>query len=92
MGWTPVDPPPTSHASVQVAKSVTPRSDRTRKIVVESGSAGLRQWRSYRRNLTGDFRIAFGEAPGALQAVAFMTDGNNTQSRLSTWHGDIALH
>lgn len=71
---------------------VNPRSDRIRKIVVESGSAGLRQWRSYRRNLTDDFRIAFGEAPGALQAVAFMTDGDNTQSRLSTWYGDIALH
>jgi Protein of unknown function (DUF3047) len=71
---------------------VHPRSDRIRKIVVESGSAGLRQWRSYRRNLAADYRLAFGEAPGPLQAMAVMTDGDNTQSRLSTWYGDITLH
>lgn len=71
---------------------VNPRSDRIRKIVVESGTSGLRQWRSYRRNLTEDFQRAFGEAPGVLQAMAFMTDGDNTQSQLITWYGDIALH
>lgn len=69
-----------------------PRSDRIRKIVVESGSSGLRTWRSYRRNLAADFRLAFGEAPGALQVVALMTDGDNTESQLDTWYGEITLH
>lgn len=69
-----------------------PRSDRIRKIVVESGIDGLRQWRHYRRNLARDYQLAFGEAPGALQAVAMMTDGDNTQSQLSTWYGDIEFH
>ena len=68
---------------------IHPRSDRVRKIVVESGSAGVRQWRSYRRNLAADYKLAFGEAPGALQAMALMTDGDNTQSQLTTWYGDI---
>jgi Protein of unknown function (DUF3047) len=71
---------------------VHPRSDRIRKIVVESGTAGLRKWRSYRRNLAADYRLAFGEAPGPLQAMAVMTDGDNTQSQLSTWYGDITLY
>ncbi|MES2959831.1 MAG: DUF3047 domain-containing protein [Pseudomonadota bacterium] len=71
---------------------VNPRSDRIRKIVVESGTTGLRQWRSYRRNLAADFRLAFGEAPGSLQAMAVMTDGDNTQSQLATWYGEITLH
>ncbi len=71
---------------------VNPQSDRIRKIVVESGVTGLRQWRSYRRNLVEDFRLAFGEAPGALQAMAVMTDGDNTQSQVNTWYGDISLH
>lgn len=70
---------------------VHPRSDRVRKIVVESGSAGLGQWRRYRRNLAADYRLAFGEAPGALQSMAVMTDGDNTQSQLSTWYGEIKL-
>lgn len=70
---------------------VHPRSDRIRKIVVESGTASLRKWCSYRRNLAADFRLAFGEAPGALQAIALMTDGDNTQSQLATWYGEVKL-
>jgi len=27
-----------------------------------------------------------------LQAVAVMTDGDNTQSQLYTWYGDIEIH
>jgi hypothetical protein len=71
---------------------IHPRSDRIRKIVVESGTSGLRTWRSYRRDLAADFRLAFGEAPGALQALALMTDGDNTQSQLATWYGEIIFH
>ncbi len=71
---------------------VHPRTDRIRKIVVESGVEGVRQWRHYRRNLALDYKLAFGEAPGTLQAVAIMTDGDNTQSQLTTWFGDIEIH
>jgi len=66
-----------------------PRTDRMRKIVVESGSDGLRQWKRYRRSLGADYRMAFGEAPGPLLAVAVMTDGDNTRSRLTTRYRDI---
>ena len=34
---------------------VSPRSDRVRKIVVDSGAAGLRRWRDHRRDLAADF-------------------------------------
>jgi hypothetical protein len=70
---------------------VHPRSDRVRKIIVESGPAGLRQWRSYRRSVRDDFQRAFGEAPGPLLAVAVMTDGDNTGSTLFTRYRDIRL-
>jgi hypothetical protein len=70
---------------------VHPRSDRMRKIVVESGRDGLRQWKRYRRCLAADYRFAFGEAPGPLLAVAVMTDGDNTSSRLTTRYRDIAF-
>jgi hypothetical protein len=69
---------------------VHPRTDRMRKIVVESGREGLRQWRRYRRSLAADYRLAFGEAPGPLLAVAVMTDGDNTRSRLVTRYRDIS--
>lgn len=68
---------------------VHPRNDRVRKIVVESGHGALRQWRRYRRSLVDDYRLAFGEAPGPLLAVAVMTDGDNTRSRLTTRYADI---
>jgi Protein of unknown function (DUF3047) len=70
---------------------VHPRSDRMRKIVVETGRDGLGQWRRYRRNLAADYRLAFGEAPGPLLAVAVMTDSDNTRSQLTTRYRDIVL-
>ena len=68
------------------------RSDRVRKIVVESGSAGLRRWLSYRRQLKADFVRAFAEEPGNLIGVAMLTDSDNTRSAAQAWYGEIALH
>lgn len=65
------------------------RSDRVRKIVLESGPAHLGQWRSYQRDVRADYRRAFGEDPGALIGVAVMTDSDNTQSRAEAWYGEI---
>ncbi len=71
---------------------VNPRSDRVRKIVVDSGPAKLRQWRDHRRNLAADFRQAFGEDPGALASIAVMTDSDNTGTRAHSWYGPVELH
>ena len=71
---------------------VNPRSDRVRKIVVDSGPTQLRRWREHRRNLAADFRLAFGEEPGALAAIALMTDSDNTASRAQSWYGPVDLH
>ncbi len=68
---------------------VNPRSDRIRKIVVDSGAGQLRRWRDHRRDLAADFRLAFGEAPGPLQSVALMTDSDNTRSQALSWYGPV---
>jgi hypothetical protein len=65
------------------------RSDRIRKIVLESGPAHLGQWRSYERDVRADYRRAFGEDPGALIGVAVMTDSDNTRSRAEAWYDEI---
>jgi len=70
---------------------VNRRSDRVRKIVLESGPTHLGQWRSYRRDIRADYRRAFGEDPGTLIAVAVMTDSDNTQSRAEAWYGEITI-
>jgi hypothetical protein len=68
-----------------------PRTDRIRKIVVESGSGRLNQWLSYERNIRADFEKAFGEAPGALIGIGLMTDTDNTRSKALAWYGPIEL-
>jgi hypothetical protein len=65
---------------------VSRKSNRVRKIVLDSGPARLRQWRDHRRDLRADFRAAFGEDPGPLVAIAVMTDSDNTRSRASAWY------
>lgn len=68
---------------------VNPRTDRVRKLVVESGPQRLQQWLSYQRDVRADFEKAFGEAPGALLGIAIMTDSDNTRSQVRAWYGDI---
>ena len=68
---------------------LNPRSDRIRKIVLESGPAHLGQWRSYERDVRADYRRAFGEDPGALIGMAVMTDSDNTRSQAEAWYGEI---
>lgn len=70
---------------------VSQRSDRIRTLVVESGQGHLKQWRHYQRDLTADFRRAFGEEPGRLVGMAVMTDADNTGSQAEAWYGDIHL-
>lgn len=68
-----------------------PRTDRIRKLVVDSGTAHLGQWRDHRRDVRADFIRAFGEEPGPLVAVALMTDTDNTGSTLRAWYGPLRL-
>ncbi|MFZ9494093.1 MAG: DUF3047 domain-containing protein [Burkholderiaceae bacterium] len=68
---------------------VNHRSDRIRKIVVDSGTQHLGTWREHRRNLAEDYRRAFDDEPGALLSVAKMTDSDNTRSQVQAWYGTI---
>jgi hypothetical protein len=70
---------------------VNPRTDRVRKLVVESGPEHVKQWRQYQRDVRADFEKAFGEPPGALVGMAIMTDTDNTRSHVRAWYGDIRL-
>jgi Protein of unknown function (DUF3047) len=70
---------------------INPRTDRIRKIVVESGAGRLQQWRTYRRDLAADYRRAFGEEPGPLLGVAYMTDSDNMSASARTWYGEVQL-
>ena len=70
---------------------ISPRTDRIRKMVVESGSKNLNRWMDYERNIRADFEKAFGEPPGALLDVGIMTDSDNTRSTTRAWYGHVSL-
>jgi Protein of unknown function (DUF3047) len=67
------------------------RTDRIRKIVVESGTMNLNSWMDYERNIRADYEKAFGEAPGALVGIGIMTDSDNTRSTTLAWYGPVNL-
>jgi hypothetical protein len=70
---------------------LNPRTDRIRKLVLESGPKRLNRWLDYERDIRADYRQAFGEEPGRLMAVGIMTDTDNTQSTAQAWYGPVTL-
>lgn len=70
---------------------VNPRTDRIRKLVLDSDVTKVGQWRDHARDVRADFRLAFGEEPGPLRLVALMTDTDNTDSQLTAWYGSLRL-
>ncbi len=58
-------------------------------IAVESGSKRAGRWVEERRDVLSDYRQAFGEEPGPVDAVAIMTDTDNTGTTATAWYGDI---
>ncbi|WP_244859575.1 DUF3047 domain-containing protein [Nitrosospira sp. NRS527] len=58
-------------------------------IAVESGSERAGRWVEERRDVLSDYRQAFGEEPGPVDAVAIMTDTDNTGTTATAWYGDI---
>lgn len=70
---------------------VNPRTDRIRKLVVESGAGKLQQWVDYERNIRADYKAAFGEEPGALIGIGIMTDSDNTRTHAKAWYGPVTV-
>ncbi len=66
-------------------------SSRVQMVVASSGKEGLGQWQHLQRHLAQDYRQAFGEAPGALLAVAVMTDTDNTGQKARAWYANLEL-
>jgi hypothetical protein len=67
------------------------RTDRIRKIVVDSGDNGYNQWLSYERDIRADYRKAFGEDPGALLSFAVFTEGEKNEGQLQAFYGPLKL-
>jgi len=66
-----------------------PYTDRSMMIAASSGEAQLGQWQTISRNIAADYQRAFGHKPPPVTAIAIMTDSDNTNSKLTSFYGDI---
>jgi hypothetical protein len=64
-------------------------TSQVKMLVVASGAGGLGSWQSVRRNLTNDYRRAYGAEPGPVLGVAVMTDTDNTGAKAVGQYADI---
>ena len=62
-----------------------------RMIAVASGNEKAGQWLSEERDLLVDYRALFGSDPPEAEAIAIMTDTDNTGGTAEAWYGDITL-
>jgi hypothetical protein len=58
-------------------------------MALNSGSPGLNVWFSHKRNVRNDLREQFGEDITSIDAVALMTDTDNSGGRARAYYGDI---
>ena len=66
-------------------------TDSSRHVAVRSGDAHAGQWIDERRDVRADFRELFGESVRHVDAVAIMTDTDNTGGGAVAYYGDIVF-
>jgi len=64
-------------------------TDNARMIAIESGKEKVGQWVSEKRDVLADFRLQFGEDVEFADAIAVMTDTDNSGQKATGWYGDI---
>lgn len=66
-------------------------TDNARVIAVESGEARAGEWISESRNVRQDYKQLFGEDISQADAVAIMTDTDNSGQTATAWYADITF-
>lgn len=63
----------------------------SKMMAVESGNGKAGQWLAEERDLFADYRTLFGTDPPEAEAIAIMTDTDNTGGTAEAWYGDITI-
>ena len=66
-------------------------TDSARHVAVRSGDAQAGQWIGERRDVRADFRALFGEDVRFIDAIAIMTDTDNTGGAATAYYADITF-
>ncbi|SEQ67085.1 Protein of unknown function [Amphritea atlantica] len=70
---------------------LNPFTDRATMWALNSGSNQTGQWVQHSRNLQQDLNTAFNKTYTQIQAVAIMTDSDNSGTRFLSWYDDLSL-
>jgi hypothetical protein len=68
-----------------------PFESEAKMLAVESGNGKAGQWVDEERDLLADYRLMFGTDPQTAEAIAIMTDTDNTGGNAEAWYGEISL-
>lgn len=60
-------------------------------VAVQSGPDNAGQWHVEKRDIFADYKNLFGSDPGEANAIAIMTDTDDTGENATAWYGDITL-
>ncbi len=66
-------------------------TNRVQMFVSQTGTAKVGKWVSQQVNIYEDYKRVFGEAPMKINAIAIMTDTDNTGESATAYYGDIKL-
>lgn len=69
----------------------SPYASDSKMVAVESGNGKAGQWMTEERDLLADYRLLFGADPQEAEAIAIMTDSDNTRATAKAWYGEISL-
>ena len=64
-------------------------SNNVKLIAVESGTSRIGLWKQEKRNVVDDLKRAFGKSISQIEAVAVMTDTDDTGTLAEACYGDI---
>jgi len=66
-----------------------PYTDNAIMFAVESGSEKLGKWVHYTRQVSDDIKTLLGKEVRYIDAIAIMTDSDNTEQQATTYYGDV---
>ncbi len=78
-----------SSSSAEGSDWPNPFSSKARMITVKTGDQHAGQWVREKRNVQKDFEKSFNRKIRYIDAIAIMTDTDNSQSRAVAYYGDI---
>lgn len=76
-------------SSSQPPETLWPNAFAGRNVMMLAVRTGDNRWQCEKRNVRADWQRAFGEEPDHIDALALMTDSDNSKQRTAAYYGDI---